>query len=592
MNRPTPAIVAQSAVRRLPRVALLLLCLAYVLPGFIGREPWRTADITSFGYMLALGHSSAGSEALSWLNPQLLGYPTQVDALLPYWLGAWAIRLFAGFPSIPAHLAARVPFVLLLCLVLATTWYAVYGLARTRQAQPVMFAFGGEASPADYARAIADGGLLALIASLGLALLSHETSVSLVQLAFSAVSFCAVVQWLRQDFERTQDVVYAALTLTAGLMGLALSGAPTVAALYGAGSALIVGLSYVGPNAELNQNEGGHRFSHSMDLYIEAIPGAGGAKIIALCTAAAAALAWGMGLWRWRIEGLPSTMEHIKGMARLLMWFGWPAMPLAGWTLWRWRKLWHSPHVTLPLWFLAVAVGTTLSTPGAERSLLLGLPALAALAAFALPTLSRTVTALIDWFTMLFFSGWALVLWVVWIAMQTGFPAKPAANVARLAPGFVSEFSLLAFLAALAATVAWIALVRWRVGRHRKAIWKSLVLPAGGATLGWVLIMTLLLGPLDYALSNTHLVQRITLITRTVPGCAEVRDLSPGLITALRYHGHMQLQGQGSHCPWLVVVDSPYNLVPAVNPLQWMAHGQAHFGPRGGEGVQVYRRLP
>jgi hypothetical protein len=57
----------------------------------------------------------------------------------------------------------------LLAITLIATWYAVYALARTPAAQPVTFAFGGEARPADYARAIADGGLLALLACLGLA---------------------------------------------------------------------------------------------------------------------------------------------------------------------------------------------------------------------------------------------------------------------------------------------------------------------------------------------------------------------------------------------------------------------------------------
>ena len=46
--------------------------------------------------------------------------------------------------------------------------------------QPVAFAFGGEASPLDYARAIADAALLALIASLGLLQLGHETTPELV----------------------------------------------------------------------------------------------------------------------------------------------------------------------------------------------------------------------------------------------------------------------------------------------------------------------------------------------------------------------------------------------------------------------------
>jgi hypothetical protein len=68
--------------------------------------------------------------------------------------------------------------------------------------------------------------------------------------------------------------------------------------------------------------------------------------------------------------------------------------------------------------------------------------------------------------------------------METGVPAKPAANVARLAPGFrscvpVAGLSWPRWLG----TLAWIALARWRTGRHRTALWKSMVLPAAGTTL-------------------------------------------------------------------------------------------------------------
>ena len=68
-------------------------------------------------------------------------------------------------------------------LVLVLTWYTTYHLARTEAAQPLPFAFGGEATPVDYARAIADGALLALIATLGLLQLGHETTPELAQLA-------------------------------------------------------------------------------------------------------------------------------------------------------------------------------------------------------------------------------------------------------------------------------------------------------------------------------------------------------------------------------------------------------------------------
>ena len=60
MSQPTPAIVAQSAVRRLPRMALLLLCAAYLLPGLIGRGPWKSADVTAYGYMAELAGSTEG----------------------------------------------------------------------------------------------------------------------------------------------------------------------------------------------------------------------------------------------------------------------------------------------------------------------------------------------------------------------------------------------------------------------------------------------------------------------------------------------------------------------------------------------------
>ena len=57
MTPPTPAIVTQNAVSPLPRWALLLLCIAYVVPGFVGRDPWKNADVTAFGYMLELALS-------------------------------------------------------------------------------------------------------------------------------------------------------------------------------------------------------------------------------------------------------------------------------------------------------------------------------------------------------------------------------------------------------------------------------------------------------------------------------------------------------------------------------------------------------
>jgi hypothetical protein len=220
VNQPTPAIVAQHAVRRLPRLALFLLCIAYIVPGFVGRQPWKSADMASFGVMVNLATGFT-----DWFAPQMAGQGPALDALLPYWLGALFIE---GLPWLEPALASRVPFALLLALTLTATWYGVYHLARSPQAQPVAFAFGGEAHPADYARAMADGGLLALIACLGLAQLSHETTPALAQLASVALVFYAVAAL---PVRRWVPV----LGLHIGLAGLALSGAPTLATVLGIG---------------------------------------------------------------------------------------------------------------------------------------------------------------------------------------------------------------------------------------------------------------------------------------------------------------------------------------------------------------------
>ena len=97
VNQPTPAIVAQSAVRRLPRLALLLFCAAYVLPGFVGREPWKNADIMALRLHVRAGARAAPPGS----RPTLLGQPPEFDALLPYWLGAWAMQAGAGLDARP-----------------------------------------------------------------------------------------------------------------------------------------------------------------------------------------------------------------------------------------------------------------------------------------------------------------------------------------------------------------------------------------------------------------------------------------------------------------------------------------------------------
>ena len=564
MHRPTPAIVAQSAVQRLPRLALLLFCLAYILPGLIGREPWRGADLASFGYMVELARGNT-----AWLDPQLLGLRPEADGWLPYWLGAWAIQAAPGWLDPVA--AARVPFVGLLAMALAACWYSVYYLARNAQAQPVAFAFGGEARPTDYARAMADGGLLALIACLGLAQLSHEITTSMAQLAFTAMTFYAVAAMQYR-------VIGPSIAITVGLLGLTFSGAPTLAAYFGFGGAALHLLS-AAPRPGTRSRAWR------------------ACAVIAAASALATVLAWVFDLWKWRMF-LPQDAgsRDWRTLVRLLLWFTWPAWPLALWTVWRWRLQLLSPvasmHLLLPLWFVIGALFATATTRPADRALMLALPALATLAAFALPTLQRSVAAFIDWFTLLFFTGCAAIIWIIWIGMQTGMPRQAATNALKQAPGFEASFSLAAFLAALAATAGWGWLVKWRVGRNRAAIWKSLVLPAGGAALCWLLLMTLWMPLLDFVRSYRMVARNVATAVGKAE-CIHALALNREQIAAFQFHAGYRLKplSDPAQCDWLLVNPGARpDLQSNVPPGQWRLQATVRRPSDKADDVLLFRR--
>lgn len=514
MNTPTPAIVPQYAVRRLPLWALLALSALYVLSGFVGRAPWKAADITAFGYMLELTHSGLSPWTWPSIKPSLGGLTPEIDSTLSYAVGAWSIEFFTNHLHwFAADTSACIPFIIFLALTLLCTWHSVYYLALSPQAKPVQFAFGGQANSNDYALALADACVLALIATLGLAQLGHESTptvaqlgmVSLVMLGFSMMAF---------------QPLKAQVILGTGLFGLSLMGAPSLSVILGLGGACVCAL-----DKDSNSSK-----QHSFMMLI-------------LCLGVAV-LSHLLHLWQWRLAPLARTWTELPSLGRLLIWFCWPVWPLVLWTLWRWRNQWASVHwsrhLIIPLLHLFVISIAAVLTYSQERTLLLALPAMAALAAFSLPTLTRGVKALIDWFTLLLFSGCAFVIWVIWIAYQTGWPEQPAKNVARLIPGFISHFYVETFILALLATFTWGFIVHWRVGRNPTALWKTLILPAGGAALCWFLVMSLWLPPVDYGRSYVALTRRVQENIGTPP-CAYVWRLTRPQTTALKYHINLNL---------------------------------------------------
>jgi 4-amino-4-deoxy-L-arabinose transferase-like glycosyltransferase len=280
----------------------------------------------------------------------------------------------------------------------------------------------------------------------------------------------------------------------------------------------------------------------------------------------------------------------------------WPAWPLALWTLWGWRRHLAQRHLAIPLLVWGVGLAACVAMDGADRPLMLGLPGVAVLAAFALPTLQRGRSAAVDWFSVFFFTLCAALVWLFYVAMQTGVPHAALLRVQALAPGFPTSLSWIELVLALLATLAWLWLVRWRTGRHREVIWKSLALPAGGVALCWLLLMTLGLPLLDYGRSNRPLVERLV---RHVPqaSCIAAPGAPQSLVAALEFHGHRRvdatvLSAQGA-CQAMVLVVALRG--PTVDRSVAMAQAQARYGwteiarerrpTDRNEVVVVYRRL-
>ena len=552
----SPALVTQKAVQRLPRWALLLFCAAYVIPGLLGRDPWKNEDIASFGHMwsLALGQAS-------WLHPNVGGVLPTSGGVLPYWLGGAFISMLS--PLVDPALAARIPFALLLGIILALTWYATYHLALTDAAQPLPLAFGGEAKPRDYARAVAYGALLALIASLGLLQLGHETTPELLQLTGSTLFLFSLAAVSREPRQ-------ARIAALIALPMMAASGSPAVATLLGVAGIIVC-----------------TRSSHAdMKTHLRWVLGA-----MALALALATSLSVsGLSGWVWRID---FDLE-IKALIQLIIWFTWPTLPLAMLTIWHWRRQVWRRHIAAPLLAAAVGFVASVAMGGNERALLAALPPLAVLAAFALPILQRSLGSAIDWFSVCFFTVCAGAIWLIYVAMHEGVPLKVAANVAKLVPGIQPQFSWPALVAALIGTVLWLGLVRWRTARQAHALWKSLVLPAGGVALCWLLFMTLWLPLLDQARSYRLVMVRMAPhISRGDLVCAP--DAPVGLLTAMEYFDGYRVNGlplsmthESKQCTRLVIRIDAHERAPAMPG--WTRIAQYNQRTHNSEQIVIYRR--
>jgi 4-amino-4-deoxy-L-arabinose transferase-like glycosyltransferase len=528
-----PVRLPASATHALPRWGLIALCLLYILPGLIRRDPWKSDDAAGFGIMWTMARGGWQD----WLWPHIAGLPVPAEGPLAFWLGALFIRLFGWL--LGDALAARITTIGFFLIGALSVWYSTYLLGRRPEAQPLRLAFGGQPEAKDYGRTLADGALLIYLACLGLLLRSHETTAEALQISLIAFAIYASVRLFESQSLRSATI----LGTTLGLLVLT-RGWLAPLALW---SALV-----------LTSSRYGEQLLQRLTL-------------VALPMACAIGSVWPLmnaltqpyggnptQAWlEWNATQLaPPSLQNLSYFLKYGIWFSWPAWPFAGWAVYAWRQQRTALHIALPLALATAFAILALLNPNGEESILLPLlPPLAILAAFGLPTMKRGAINAVDWFSMITLSICAAFIWIGWIAKQTGWPAQIARNAFKLAPGFKPEFNLLAFLIAAAATIAWIMVVRWRIARHPSVLWRAVVLSSGGVILCWLLLMTLWLPWLNYGKSYAGVAHQIGAKLPSSGYCVDT-NVGPAQRASFAYFGQVEFARFGNHdCDYLLLQD-------------------------------------
>lgn len=514
--RPVVRLTA-SATSALPRWLLLTICIVYASFGLFGRDPWKNEDAAGFGVMWTM----ATGNVRDWLLPNLVGKYITSEGPLGYWLGAGSIRALA--PWVDASNASRVFTGLLFCAACAFVWYAAYLLGRRPEVQPFKYAFGGEPEPRDFGRTLADGALLILLACFGLAERGHETTPQIMQFVCVAMLVYGLVRMIDKPI---QGALVWGFSL--GLVALSSSPVLVIALLVGTLAMTVI-----------------VRETRSRWLLLAGLPVALVLSVswplVALSMFPDDAV-WFLNQWMHSsINSFGGSPEPVLRYAlKNLPLFTWPAWPLALWAFFSWAGLRRAPHVAIPLSVITpLLILVVLQSHQSNRLYMLLLPALAVLATFALPTLKRGAINAIDWFAMLSFTIIGSAVWLFWLAGLTGFPAPLARNLARYAPGFTPQFKILSFVCAVAVTVCWFALARWRLSRHPKVLWRSVVLSSAGTTLMWVLLMTLWLPLVNYSRTYKDVAEQIASHLPDDYSCISPVRLGNAQIATFAYFGDM-----------------------------------------------------
>jgi 4-amino-4-deoxy-L-arabinose transferase-like glycosyltransferase len=522
---------------------LAALVAAFLLPGLVGHDPWKTEDALGFGVvhqMLASG---------DWLRPMLAGEPFYEDGPLYFWVAGLAVKLLGGV--LPPHDAARFASAL---FVLAALWFVRLAAREL------------------YGKREGDLSTLAFMGAVGLVWHAHETAAETAMIAGLAAAYYGVAISHRKPYK-------GALAFGAGAgvaflsKGLAAAAQPLAAAL------LVLAVS-----EPFRQRSFAVAGALSLAILVPFV-------LVWPAILATSAPDYFAGWIAWQLGNIshPPGPAELAAVLKTFAWALFPVWPMTLWATWEYRRRLREPGFAVPFVASIVAFVLLLLTRNPrDIDMLALLVPLSIPAGAAVIALRRGAANALAWFAMMTFTLAAAYMWVMWIVTLAGVPERLARTAARLEPGFTLDVAWQPLVFAGLLTAAWFVLIL----RAERSTLRGVTHWAAGMTLIWGLATTLWLGWIDYGKSYRPVAASLHKVLPASARCVESRGLGETQRAVFHYHAGLVTRRAEVHgrtgCPYLLVQSSTRG--PAVEPEPGWVRVWEGSRPRDRERYRLYRR--
>jgi 4-amino-4-deoxy-L-arabinose transferase-like glycosyltransferase len=499
-----------------PVTLAVLLCIAWILPGLIGHDPWKPDEAHTFGVVYQLLKNG------DWVVPMLAGEPYLVKPPLIYLTAALTGTLFSAI--LPLHDGARLAsgvYMALTFLFLALTAKELYGSAKSWVAALMLLGCGG------------------------LLLRGHQLIPDTALLAGLAIGLYALAISARRP-------VIAGLWLGTGLGVCFLSEGLVEPVMLLFTMAL---LAVVSPHWRSRR--------YLLTTAVAAVVVAPWVLIWPLLLEARSPHLFDQWFWIENVDRLKSIFvltpdEDFFYYVNVLPWFAWPAWPFALWGLWaEGRAGLHKPGIILPL--TAFAVFFLFLTVIGEGRDVYGMPLLlpiSLLAVVSFETLQRGAANLYYWFAIILFTFFAVVGWFYWMAIDLSVPLRLWKHMMEMQPGYQGGGRIAVVVIAALFTLAWLVLL-FNIKRRPE---RSVITWAAGITMLWALVALLLVKYIDTGKTYRSVFTQLSHALPVNHGCIYSQSLGEPQRAMLDYFGNiltvrLEKSGKRPDCNFLIIQD-------------------------------------